>query len=294
MPEFNQFLQQAFWWMSLLAAIHCFLLGLYMRYLYQERTPNHKLLAALLSLMGIYFLSGTLVSGQLPLPLHLLYLSVFPIYFLLMPLLYLYCYRSLHKITTPLRLSWHFMPALIILIVVITAMLWRQLWLKAPLLSTPNDISELTQLGVIGTAIPGLLTLQATIYFFLIFNTLRQFRGRASRAHQMSLRDIKFRWLLVLTLCLMVNWLIRTLMLTVPFYFYIDLPAASLVLPRLLMLISIYALAFYGLKQITRAAYLRGKLSITPANHAKASSQLLDSEELAFLHKVLTEPPSHK
>jgi len=38
------------------------------------------------------------------------------------------------------------------------------------------------------------------------------------KVHQESLKDIKFRWLLVLTLAMMSNWLVRTVLVILPFY----------------------------------------------------------------------------
>ena len=118
---------------------------------------------------------------------------------------------------------------------------------------------------------------------------LSHYPGRASRAHQDSLKDIKFRWLLVLTFSLMSNWLLRTLLIILPFYiddqvFIINQAATTLVL-----LLTVYILAIYGLKQITKAAFLRGKLAQQPREPMRASQQLLSSEELAYLQQLMQE-----
>ncbi|MGL4472934.1 MAG: hypothetical protein ACRCT7_00410 [Shewanella sp.] len=229
----------------------------------------------------------------------------------MMPVLYLYCYRSLHQITSPINLNLHLLPTITAIVLVIVAASSQRLGLSGfefnaleskalalsavnvndPLIAAPQ---EATQFSLLAIVLPLCLLLQSGCYFVATFKLLNRFHSRASRAHQMSLKDIKCHWLLVLTLCLLANWLVRNALVFIPFYFNSDITVASLILPRLLMLISLYGLAFYGLKQITQAAYLRGLLSQQPVNANKASSQLLSSEELAYLQKVIHQTPLSK
>jgi hypothetical protein len=281
---------EGYWWLSLLGGLHCIGLGVYIRYIYRDRNNNHKLLGAFFSLIALYFLTGLISKHNSPLPLQLLFVLIIPVYFLLMPLLYLYCYRSLHNVRRPIRLSWHFAPALIIFIVVIFTFN----------IDFRLDINTLAQNGLshvtlLGSLLPALLTLQATIYFYQILKLLKQFREPSHRVHQNSLKDIKFRWLLALTLAMLGNWLTRTLLVILPFYFGDQVTMTAQAITRLFLLLTIYSLAIYGLKQITTAAYLRGSLShhANKIESQKTSQQLLDAEEINYLQQVLQQEKKH-
>ncbi|MFT5235805.1 MAG: hypothetical protein ACI90A_001169 [Shewanella sp.] len=292
MNQFNSFFSQGYWWISLFGGLHCIGLGLYIRYVYREGNGNHKLLASVLSLMGLYFFTGMLNRDNSPVPIHLLFTLIIPVYFLLMPLLYLYCYRSLNNIKGELRFSAHFYLALIVTFIVLIAIITSHSFTLD--FSNTLDIGELSvpHLGALATILPGLLSVQTCIYFILIVQMLRKYRGRSRKVHQESLQDIKFRWLLVLTLAIMCNWLVRTLLVVLPFYLGDHISEVLQAMTRLLLLLTVYILAIYGLKQITKAAYLRGKLtnSKTTSTHPlKASNQLLNSEELNYLHQLMRE-----
>jgi len=56
MNEFNDFVSQGYWWLSLLGGLHCLGLGLYIRYIYREKNGNQKILGSIFSLMALYFL----------------------------------------------------------------------------------------------------------------------------------------------------------------------------------------------------------------------------------------------
>lgn len=295
MNEFNDFLSQSYWWLSLLGGLHCIGLGLYIRYIYREGNGNHKLLGSIFSLMALYFFTGMLNRDNSPAPIHLLFTLIIPVYFLLMPLLYLYCYRSLHNIRLPIRFSKHFYLALIIAVIVITASLISKDVTPETSLIALSKETRLGYLWQLGALLPGLLSLQTATYFFLIVRMLTKHRGCTPKVHQESLRDIKFRWLLVLTFAMMTNWLIRTVLVILPFYFGDQISGLTQVFTRLALLLTIYILAIYGLQQITRAAYLRGRLTINSNSNNnsinKASSQLLSSEELSYLHQLLKDEP---
>jgi len=296
MNELSSFLTQGYWWLSLLGGIHCIGLGLYIRYIYRESSGNHKLLAGLFSLMALYFFTGMLNRDNAPAPIHLLFTLIIPVYFLLMPLLYLYCYRSLHNIRAPITLSKHFyLPILITIIIFAISLLSNNF--------IPNTGTLQRSIGPglrdfkIGAALPALLSLQTGFYFILIVQMLRKYRGHSGKVHQESLKDIKFRWLLVLTLAMMSNWLVRAVLVILPFYMGDQISEATQAFTRLILLLTVYLLALYGLQQITKAAYLRGRF-MRQSEHSqaktKASSQLLDSEELNYLQQLMQEEKKHK
>ncbi|MGM8892009.1 hypothetical protein ACS8FA_14340, partial [Psychrobacter sp. 1Y1] len=105
MNEFSEFFSQGYWWLSLLGGLHCLGLGLYIRYIYTEQSGNHKILGGIFSLMALYFFTGLLNINNAPAPIHLLFILIIPVYFLMMPLLYLYCDRSLNEIKRPIGFS---------------------------------------------------------------------------------------------------------------------------------------------------------------------------------------------
>ena len=79
-------------------------------------------------------------------------------------------------------------------------------------------------------------------------------------------------------------------LLILPFYLGGEISPLEKALPRLLLLLTVYGLAIFGLKQITHAAYLRGTLANKPRSYSNsATRQLLDSEELNYLQEILNE-----
>ncbi|GIU40459.1 hypothetical protein TUM4438_01680 [Shewanella sairae] len=296
MNEFSEIFSQGYWWLSLLGGLHCLGLGLYIRYIYNERSGNHKLLGSIFSLMALYFFTGLLTNDNAPAPIHLLFILIIPVYFLMMPLLYLYCKRSLNEINHPIGFSRHFYPAIIVAVLVLATsglrLIFGHHWPKFEL----EQLSKLTDLHLLSMLLPALLFIQTGWYFFYIIKMLSRYPGRAARVHQNTLKDIKFRWLLVLTLALMSNWLIRTVLIIIPFYFGETMLVINQAATTLTLLLTVYLLAIYGLKQITRAAFLRGKLAqISPQKTPmQASQQLLSSEELAYLHQLMKEDEQSK
>lgn len=295
MNDYSGFLAQGYWWLSLLGGIHCIGLGLYIRYAYREQShdnqhnSNHKLLGGIFSLMGLYFFTGMLSKDSSPVPMHIVYTLIIPIYFILMPMLYLYCYRSLHNIKGNINWSVHlYLPIAVASIVAVTAMLDSH-WIQDIDIDSFNLSDDISYFTAIGMALPALLSVQTLTYFVLIIKLLRQFRSRARRAHLGNLKDIKFRWLMALTIALMSNWLIRTIFLILPFYFGDHIGQLAQAVTRLALLITVYVLAIYGLQQITKAAFLRGKLApqSPPNTPTRSSTQLLNSEELNYLQKLI-------
>ncbi|WP_186300660.1 hypothetical protein [Shewanella sp. KCT] len=277
---------EGYWWLSLLGGLHCIGLGLYLRYLYRDRNDNHKLLGAIFSLLALYFLTGLLNRDNSPLPLQQLFILLIPAYFLLMPMLYLYCYRSLHDIKGSIGLSRHFIPAIaLVLVIGISVLLSGEMRQQISI----NIMTQFNHVTLLGTVLPLLLLLQTGLYFYAILRLLRRFKGRAHRAHQDSLKDIKFRWLLALTLAMLTNWLVRMGLVILPYLLGDKVSLAAQASTRLFLLLSLYLLALYGLKQITMSAYLRGRLSPDLQTQARPSSsrQLLSAEELNYLQQLL-------
>ncbi len=291
MNEFSTFFTQAYWWLSLFGGLHCFALAFYIRFIYTAG-DNQRLLAGFLALTGFYFLTGMLNHDNTPIPIHVLFSLINPIYFLLMPLLYLYCQRTLEPRTAPIGFSKHYWPSLIILCLAaidISVRLFlhkNSLWSQIPADSRlPNDVNHWA------LVLPILLMLQTAAYFIALWRLFSRHRlthlQRNDGSYE-SLRLIHLRWLLGLTLVMLLNWLIRVFTVVLPFYLGDSLSTLSRALPHLTLLLSFYLLAAYGLKQITRAAYLRGHLA-TPPKPEAPKVELLSTEELEFIQELQNE-----
>lgn len=288
MNEFHSFFTQAYWWLSLFGGVHCLALAIYIRYFYHP-DANQKLLAAFLSLIALYFLTGMLNRDNSPIPIHILFNLINPIYFLLMPLLYLYCKRSLVPTHKPLGFSKHYWPSAVTLVFAILDIALR---LSAhpngewqPLTQMLKEIS-ISQWGAI---LPALLSIQTCCYFIALWVLFRRHKRNQSDATltQEALGTIRFRWLIGLTLAMLLNWLIRVFVVILPFYLGDNLSLLSHALPRLTLLLSMYMLAVYGLKQITRSAYLKGRLAKPQSQQRPiAIENVLTPEEYEFLHQI--------
>ncbi|NMH65115.1 hypothetical protein [Shewanella salipaludis] len=289
MNEFSDFFLQAYWWLSLLGGLHCLLLAFYIRHIYRRAFDSRHLLANIFNLIALYFFTGMLTRENSPIPLHLLMTLFIPVYFLLMPSLYLYCRRLLGLNKQASGLSWHFLPALVAMLSVTVALLTHiDLTSKAAFISI-SSLGNLGHFNVLGAVLVGLLTLQTGLYALAIIFMLVDYKSSQARRHKDEFKEIKFRWLLVLTLGVLVNWLIRALLVILPFYFGDQLSTLSLAVTRLSMLLTVYILVLYGLKQITQVAYLRGLMSASKEGHSKELAQVLSREEFNYLQTVLEE-----
>lgn len=293
MDEFNTFFAQAYWWLSLFGGLHCLALAIYIRYFYSANS-NQKLLAGFLSLIALYFLTGMLNRDNSPIPIHILFNLINPIYFLLMPQLYLYCKRSLEQSTEPIGFSKHYWPSLLTLFLAIVDISLRfnlhndAIWFQAEFFLYRQHID----LSHWGLALPLFLFIQTSCYFvalWFLFRRHQQHQRQPVNAPQETLRLIHFRWLFGLTVAMLLNWLIRVFVVILPFYLGDIHSPLSHALPRLSLLLSFYFLAAYGLKQITRTAYLKGHIAAPAPKVEPQTTELLTSEEFEFIQQLQKE-----
>lgn len=286
MNEFNQFFSQAYLWLSLLGGLHCLILCIYIRFIHQPRSKKHHLLAYIIGLLALYFFTGIINQHNTPIPINLLFTLLIPIYFLLMPLVYSYCKHHVASSNHD-HFNWqHFYPAAGIIILVILALSYH--WLTR--INSSENIWIVEDFNSIFIIFPGVLSLQAAVYFILIFKLLNKLSFNKNVFEHSELHHIKFKWLLILTFALIMNWLVRSLLLMLPFYSGNTITVFNLLLSRIVLLISLYILAFYGLKQITDIAYMRDKKRssmhpITPS--ATTQEHLITEEELDFIHQII-------
>ncbi|MCG9695390.1 hypothetical protein [Shewanella sp. Isolate11] len=285
---YNNFLYEGYWWISLLGGLHCIGLGTYIRYLYRDRHGNHKLLGTLFTLVAVYFLTGLVNPQNSPFPLQLFFILLVPTYFLLTPLLYLYCYQTLHNTKRSTRRSWHFFPAGSLAFIISIAFMFDS---DFRLYTYPESRHAFNHVTLLASILPVLLSLHACIYFYCILKLLKRFKNETPKAHHNTIKAIKLKWLLVLTLAMLINWLIRTFMVIFPVYFGDQVNITSQAFTNIFLLLTVYGLAIYGLKQITITAYLRGSQSHhqRPSPQRPAYHKLLSNEEINFLQQILND-----
>ncbi|MEZ9142582.1 MULTISPECIES: hypothetical protein [unclassified Shewanella] len=271
-------------------------MGLYVRYIYANNDPattqSNRLLGALFILIALFFATGAIPRDSVQYQMHFVLTLMVPFYFLLMPLLYSYCKSSLQIKVSELNSSKHLLPTFISMLVIVLAVSFNIGIDPNASRQSVATVSELSHINMIALIMPGFIILQSAVYFTLIFKTLRKHRKRFKLANQQTLKDIRFRWLLILTCGILLNWVLRLIMLLVPFYFGDTVSVMAHTIARLSLLLTVYVFALYGLHQITRAAYLRGTTNLS--NEAskkpqKASEQLLNSEELNYLQTIMND-----
>ena len=268
-----------------------------MRYIYANSDPSttqsNRLLGSLFLLIALFFATGATTRENAPIQIHFILTLMVPFYFLLMPLLYSYCKACLKIPISDSNILKHLAPTFVSMLVIVIAVFFN-IGLD-PNASTQaiNSVSELSHINTIALIMPAFIILQSAIYFGLIFNTISKHKKRFKLTNQQSLKDIRLRWLLILTAGILLNWVLRIVMVLIPFYFGDTISATAHTIARLSLLVTVYGFALYGLHQITRAAYLRGNANNKNSNQTqqpqKASEQLLNSEELNYLQSIINE-----
>ncbi|WP_153916349.1 hypothetical protein [Shewanella sp. TC10] len=271
-------------------------MGLYVRYVYANTDPattqSNRLLGSLFILIALFFATGAFTRENAPIQIHFMLTLMVPFYFLLMPLLYSYCKSSLQINVSELNIIKHLLPTLISMIAIVAAISFNIGLDPDASLKSATTVSELVHINKLALIAPGLLIAQSILYFVLIFRTLKKHKKRFKLTNQQSLKDIRFRWLLILTGGILLNWVLRLVMVLVPIYFGDTVSELAHTIGRLSLLLTVYGFALYGLHQITRAAYLRGNVKTnndTSDKPQKASAQLLNSEELNYLQSIINE-----
>ncbi|AZG71909.1 hypothetical protein [Shewanella livingstonensis] len=292
MNQFNDLFIQTYWWLSLLGGIHCLGVGLYVHYIYQSNTRSHSLLAGIFLLIGCYFLTGLLTQETTPIPIHLTLTLFIPIYFLLMPMLYLYCKSSLTEQDYQPLLIKHFGCAILVTLVTSSAILFHISIDPKSSNNTIASLAELNSISLLAVILPILLMLQTISYFWAIYRLLSHYRPQYLASRQPNLQVIRFRWLSVLTIGILINWVLRIVLVYLPFYLGDSVPLLIQAVTRLSLLLTVYVFALYGIQQVTRSAYLRGILNST-SNAAtpteSTTNQLLDDDEITYLHQLMAE-----
>ncbi|GGE90801.1 hypothetical protein [Shewanella carassii] len=279
MTEFSDIFTQAYWWLSLLGGLHCLALSLYAHFAPQGNANQQRLLTALFAIMALYFFTGLFNRDNTPAPIHLLFLLLLPLYFLLMPALYQYLKLQLRPAASPKLPLKHLLPSMFAMLLVV--LLW---------LFNPSLITGLALLGYQPSlnwgslVLPLLLLMQTALYLVLVLQLMKR-HYQAPNELDSRLQQLGNHWLLILTLTLILTWLVRNIAVLLTLFFGDQFSVVAQAVPRLALLLTLYLLAIYGLNQLTRAAYLREH---SPRN-ASMPKQPLDKEELDFLNEILHE-----
>jgi hypothetical protein len=293
MDLFSDLFIQTYWWLSLLGGIHCLGVGLYVHYIYQSATRSHSLLAGIFILIGCYFLTGLLTHETTPIPIHLALTLFIPIYFLLMPMLYLYCKSSLTEQDYQPLLIKHFCFAITVALVTSSTVMLHIGINPQASNNTISSLGELSSINLLAMILPILLMLQTIGYFWLIYRLLSHYRPQYLASRQPNLQVIRFRWLSVLTIGILINWVLRFVLVYLPFYFGDSVSLLTQAVTRLTLLLTVYVFALYGIRQVTHVAYLRGTLNATSKADTPTSepnlNPLLNLEELTYLHDLMVD-----
>lgn len=279
MTEFSDIFTQAYWWLSLLGGLHCLALSLYAHFAHRGNANQQRLLTALFAIMALYFFTGLFNRDNTPAPIHLLFLLLLPLYFLLMPALYQYLKLQLRPAASPKLPLKHLLPSMFAMLLVV--LLW---------LFNPSLITGLALLGYQPSLnwgsllLPLLLLMQTALYLVLVLQLMKR-HYQAPNELDSRLQQLGNHWLLILTLTLILTWLVRNIAVLLTLFFGDQFSVVAQAVPRLALLLTLYLLAIYGLNQLTRAAYLRER---SPRN-ASMPKQPLDKEELDFLNEILHE-----
>jgi hypothetical protein len=198
-----------------------------------------------------------------------------------MPALYQYLKQQLRPtIDAKLPLK-HLLPSILAMCLVML------LWLFNPSLVTGVALLGYhPSLSWGSLLLPLLLLLQTTLYLVLVLQLMQHYYHTLDQQEN-RLRQLRNNGLLVLTLALILNWLVRNIAVLLTLFLGDQFSVVAQAIPRLALLLTLYLLAIYGLNQLTRAAYLRGRESRPQGT--SVPKQPLDKEELDFLNEILRE-----
>lgn len=290
MTDYQTFFTQAYWWLSLLGGVHCLGVALFIRYSYQGQTVDNKSLAGIFVLIGFYFLTGLFTQESNPIPIHLMLTLCYPIYFLLMPLLYIYSKQILHGDNYQVNFFKHFMAAMLAALLISSAIFFGVGINLQTSNTAVNSLAELSHINAFALIFPGLILIQTIVYFALIYQLLMQ----AKVNNDPLLSGARLRWITILVIGMLINWLVRLTIVYLPFYSDGMISILPQAITRLSLLVTVYILAFYGLHQVTRTAYLSGRAIPPSPNNTLNSQQILDADELNYLQDIIADDGADK
>ena len=289
MESISGFFQQAYWWLSLLGGVHCVVLAVLLGW----KRPSQKrtqqvIVIAIFATLSIYFFTGIINRENTPLPIHIILALIMPVYFLLMPLVYFYCKNELvsHQQYSCNNLLLHYGPATLVALIVLvfTVTHFNRSAFIASEATVNMPVNTLTLLGMV---LPALLFLQTAAYFIAIIGVIQKTKKSESQLSNSAVDDLKIRWLLVVAIAIIVNWLIRCLLASFSLVFGDQYWLIIETVIRFNLLITLYILAIYRLQQLTLIAYQNGLIAQAQDRKEKPITDVLDSDEKAYLSSLL-------
>ncbi len=290
MESISGFLQQAYWWLSLLGGIHCAVLaGLLGRKSKSHNRTQQAVVIAIFATLSVYFLTGIINRENAPLPIHIILALITPVYFLLMPLVYFYCKNELdyHQRNRRGNLTLHYGPAVLVALTVLAFTVTH--FHRSDFLKSEAVVSAaVSTFSLLGMVLPALLLLQTAGYAVAIIKVIRLKRG-ADVTPPDSADDLKVRWLLALAVAIIINWLIRCLLASFSLFLGEQYWLVTETLVRFNLLITLYILAIYRLQQLTVIAYQNGLVARVNDKKDNAITDVLDSDEKEYLSSILSD-----
>ncbi|GAA4889778.1 hypothetical protein [Ferrimonas pelagia] len=250
---------------ALFGGLNCLLLALFLGYLYRDPYQSQRYLALWFVLMALYFFYE--ISAWL-LPIWLIPL-LSALHFFALPSLYLHLRCQIEqRFVRPGR-------HLLLACPLVALQAFAAVWL--PLQQAHHGIYFILWL---------LALLQLLGYVSLGIRLWRS-APLSRRQHSASGRDLRLRWLLSLTLCAMLIWLLRLLDTFYQLLLSEPLPATWQLALRGTVLLLMIVSWLVGLRQISLAAWYRREQPSPEIHPPRRSSEaLLNSEELAFLQEL--------
>ncbi|MGB0894174.1 MAG: hypothetical protein ACPGUD_07185 [Parashewanella sp.] len=275
------FLHQAYWWLSLIGGFHCIILAVFLSVPRSHQQNGQFFISSIFITLALYFFTGIVNRDNAPLPMHLILMLLTPLYFLLMPLVYQYIKHELNILVKSKikELAKHFFPTLLIALLVMSFALthYNSIDFKQSETLLEGMVNNASVLGVL---LPLLLMLQTGFYFTSIIKLLYV----RLDSHSSPFHLARFRWLLFITIAIIINWLIRCMVAILPFILGDQYELLSETVTRLSLLLTLYILTIYRLQQLTVLVYQSNKKS-----DVRSKKSLLDNDEKAFIKQVIQE-----
>ncbi|RLV60583.1 hypothetical protein D5018_06445 [Parashewanella curva] len=278
------FIEQAYWWLSLIAGLHCLLQCLvFLGSSWRKPTSQRIMLSAIFGLLCLFFIDGVL-GVVFPEPWRTFFgvvtasASLF-----ILPLCYQYYVVSLYpEQNATERKNPHFISACIIVVFVLMA------YVVDPSIVThsfqnPKTIVWFSGIERVSETLPILLFIQVGVYLVLMYRLLGGYKYQSQKTQTSLSTNQACHWLYVVTGFIFVNWL-----LAVPGLVFVQLLNWKLestveVIMHFTWLLSLYLLTLYRLQQLINMHVERNEST----NSSKQKPPILNEEEQDYIASVI-------
>ncbi|WP_133408003.1 hypothetical protein [Parashewanella tropica] len=278
------FIEQAYWWLSLLAGLHCLLLSLmFLGSGWRKPTSQLMMLSAIFVILCLFFADGVL--GEVLTEPWRTFVGVVTasVSLFILPLCYQYYIVSLYpEQSARERKNPHLISACIIVIFVLMA------YVVDPSIVThsfqnPKTIVWFTGIERVSETLPILLFIQVGVYLVLMYRLLGGYKYQLQKTQTSLSANQTCHWLYVVTGFIFVNWL-----LAIPGLVFVQLLNWKLentveVIMHFTWLLSLYLLTLYRLQQLI---HIHTERSPSPYPQTQ-QSPILNEEEHDYITSVI-------